>query len=57
VGRISIEYVKQMGGAPQASVIAARRVLDGSAANRIVELTEGLDTLADVREMMDIAHT
>jgi aconitate decarboxylase len=35
----------------------ARRVLDGSAAHRIVELTERLDTLADLREIMDIART
>jgi aconitate decarboxylase len=34
----------------------ARRVLDASAADRVVELVERLDTLDDVREMMDIVR-
>jgi hypothetical protein len=32
-------------------------VLDGSAADRIVELAEQLDSLANVREIMDIVRT
>jgi 2-methylcitrate dehydratase PrpD len=35
----------------------ARRVLDPAPTERIVELVEKLDTLADVREIMDIART
>jgi aconitate decarboxylase len=35
----------------------ARRVLDASAADRVVELTEQLEALGDVRDMMDIVRT
>ena len=35
----------------------ARRILPGSAADRIVELADGLDALENVREIMDIVRT
>ena len=35
----------------------ARRVLHGPAADRIVELVDGLDSLENVREIMDLART